>query len=308
MPGLLVFNPKAGAQNPELLPELASSLWNVVTASIEECESGVLDRIRAEGCEWVAVAGGDGTVEFIARELLGSDVPLGIIPVGTYNNFARSLALPLEPAAACEVIRAGHAEPVDVGFVNGRPFFECVGAGLDAALFPYGEEIKSGRFTGAIDLLKLAFRYPKHRFTLRLDTPACDALVHTASRESRRAIKRLCRHRESVIHLKGFMVTVSNGAYYGMNFTVAPDQRMNDGMLTVTVFSRYSKIQLWRHFLTIAFGRKEYCPRSIAFCVRKLEITSSRVLPVHLDGSPEDLWPISIECRPGCLKVFRAHP
>ena len=112
------------------------------------------------------------------------------------------------------------------------------------------------------------------------------------------------------------MLTVSNGPYFGMNYAVAPEQRMDDGLLTVSVFSRYSKLQLWWHFASIAFGRREYSPKSIAFRVAKLRVDGPRKLPVHLDGSPQkDLWPFDVECKKGALLVFRktqamtdAHP
>jgi diacylglycerol kinase family enzyme len=68
------------------------------------------------------------------------------------------------------------------------------------------------------------------------------------------------------------MLTISNGPYFGMNYAVAPEQRMDDGLLTISVFSRYSKLQLWWHFASIAFGRREYSPKSIAFRVAKLRV------------------------------------
>ena len=94
------------------------------------------------------------------------------------------------------------------------------------------------------------------------------------------------------------MVIVSNGPYFGMNFAVAPEERMDDGLLTVSVFSRYSKLQLWWHFASIAFGRREYSPKSIAFRVARLQVDGPRKLPVHLDGSPhDDLWPLESNAK-----------
>ena len=106
--------------------------------------------------------------------------------------------------------------------------------------------------------------------------------------------------------MKALMLTVSNGPYFGMNFAIAPHERMDDGLLTATVFSRYSKIQLWWHFMSIAFGRREYRPKTIAFRVASLQIGGPRPLPVHLDGTPQkNLWPLQIECRKGALTVFQ---
>jgi diacylglycerol kinase family enzyme len=94
---------------------------------------------------------------------------------------------------------------------------------------------------------------------------------------------------------------------FGMNFAIAPHERMDDGLLTVSVFSRYSKLQLWWHFASIAFGRREYRPKSIAFRVAKLRLSGPSKLPVHLDGTPaEDLWPVDMECKRAVLRVFRS--
>ncbi len=76
---------------------------------------------------WVAVAGGDGTVEAAARAFDRSDVPTRNHSRGTYNNLALSAGIPIDPIEACRIIAAGKVRPVDVGFVNGRPFFEVVG-------------------------------------------------------------------------------------------------------------------------------------------------------------------------------------
>ena len=301
--GLLIYNPQAGSHSDELLKIFATAL--------PEAEPVPVDELRdiaesAKNFEWVAVAGGDGTVESVAAALIGTNIPLGIIPVGTYNNLARSLGLPLDPAEACQVIQNGRPRPIDVGFANGKPFFECLGSGLDAALYPLGEEIKCGRFHRWIDLLRKAYRYPRQHFTLTLDRPIREALTRGASNESHHLIHLLKKKQGQEILLSALMVIVSNGPYFGMNFQVAPDERLDDGWLTVTVFSRYSKVQLWWHFLAIAFGRQEYAPKAIAFRVRQLQISGPRPLPVHLDGAPQKgLWPLDIECQKGVISIFR---
>jgi diacylglycerol kinase family enzyme len=101
--GLLIHNPKARSLDG-LLPKLGSVLGEVVPVDIEGLgEAGdPLQYAEANHCDWIAVAGGDGTVESVASSLVGTTFPLGIIPVGTYNNFARSL--PLDPIEACHVI------------------------------------------------------------------------------------------------------------------------------------------------------------------------------------------------------------
>ena len=104
--GLLIHNLKAGSLDAKLLPKLVSALGAVASVSVEELGEAeiALRYARANGYDWIAVAGGDGTVESVAATLIGETLPLGIIPAGTFNNFARSLDLPLDPMQACEVI------------------------------------------------------------------------------------------------------------------------------------------------------------------------------------------------------------
>lgn len=242
----------------------------------------------------------------MAAALIGKSLPLGVIPTGTYNNFARSLNLPVDAVEACAVIKEGNHRSIDVGLANKRLFFECLGTGLDAALYPLGEEIKSGRFSRWVDFFRRAFRYRPQQFSLTLDRPLAKAITSGLPSESRHLARRLARSQESEITLPALMLTVSNGPYFGMNFAVAPDQRMDDGLLTVTVFSRYSKLQLWWHFLSIAFGRRVFDPKSITLRVAKLKISGPQELPVHLDGkSQKGLWPVEAVCQASALQVFR---
>jgi len=305
--GLLIHNPKAGKQDEELVPKITAALGDVTVRELAGIDPQNIESLAREaGCAWVAAAGGDGTVEAVAAGLTGKKMPLGVIPCGTYNNFARSLDLPLDPLEACAVIRRGDARPVDAGEANGRLFFECLGGGLDASLYPLGEEIKQGRLHRMAAFLRRAYNYRKQRFELTLDRPIAEALDRTAPNESHRLVRHLLRRQGRDIRLSALMLTVSNGPYFGMNFAVAPHQRMDDGLLTVTVFSRHSKLQLWWHFFSIAFGRREYCPKAVAFRVSKIRLDGPRPLPIHLDGNPQEgLWPVDIACRHAALQVFR---
>lgn len=88
---------------------------------------------RAGRLDAVAVGGGDGTIRTVAAILAGSDVPLGVLPFGTLNHFAKDLGLPLDPAGAAATITASNAIPVDVGEVNGELFINNSSVGI----YPY---------------------------------------------------------------------------------------------------------------------------------------------------------------------------
>ena len=80
------------------------------------------------------VAGGDGTLNAALQGLVEAGLPLGIIPLGTANNLARTLGIPSDPAGACEVIAAGHRRRIDLGWVNGRYFCTTASVGLSVQI------------------------------------------------------------------------------------------------------------------------------------------------------------------------------
>ncbi len=308
--GVLLYNPKAGTASESGPDGLVAQLLNVgVKVDVREIgeENDPTTAARAaldEGAPFLIVAGGDGSVGAVARELIGSGTPFGIIPVGTYNNFALSLGLPKEIPAACELIGRNRLRKVDVGFANGKPFFECAGAGLGAEVFPLGEEIKSGAFSKWLELFRKAFRYPRQSFELELDRPVSEALVEGTATTRRSRIRQLRRLDRTTIRLRALMLTVSNGPYYGMNFAVAPEARIDDGLLTVSVFKRFSRLELWWHFLSISSGRRVYSPKSLQLRVKKIKIGGKRAVRIHLDGVPFDEWPLDIKLSQNMLSVY----
>ena len=192
--------------------------------------------------------------------------------------------------------------------MNGKPFVECLGVGLGAALYLLGEEIRSARLDTLINVVRRAYDYGHQDFALALDRSASDALKRNSTKQNHRLLRFLTRNQSSNLTLSAPMLTVSNGPYFGRNYAVAPEQRMDDGLLTVSVFSRYSKLQLWWHFASVAFGRRQHSPKSIAFRVAKLRINGPRKLSVHLDGSSQKaLWPLDVECKQGALRVLTSH-
>lgn len=257
-----------------------------------------------DGVPFIIVAGGDGTVGAVASALIGTEIALGIIPVGTFNNFALSLALPTDALEACEVIGARRLQSMDVGFANGHPFFECAGLGLDAEIFPLGEEIKSGAFAKWIALFRKAFRYPRQWFEFEFDRPVCEAIVADVEAGNPADARKFARLSSRRIRLRALMVTVSNGPYYGMNFAVAPNEKVDDGLLTVNVFKRFSRLELWWHFLSISSGRRSFSPKTLQFRVKEVNISGPKTVRTHLDGTLVDEWPLRINVRHNALRVF----
>ncbi|GAT33898.1 lipid kinase, YegS/Rv2252/BmrU family [Terrimicrobium sacchariphilum] len=305
---VLIVNEAAGKQNAggdrlaELKKRLSPRFPGLEVRMITPDLSA--DQIAGEamerGVSHLLVGGGDGTVSVVARTIVRRPVTLGIIPLGTYNNIARSLNIPPDIEAACRIICEGQERPVDVGIANDeRYFFEAAGAGLDAALFPLGEEIKTGRWGRILQFARLTMNYSAQRMRLEFDSSVAAALP----KERRRKFSSSHLSGNSLV-MRALLVAVANGPYYGSGFAVAPAARLNDGKLTVAVFRRFSKYELIRHFISISQGRRHFCPKLELFSARRVKISAFRKLPVHLDGVPYGGAPIRLEAVPEALRVI----
>ena len=123
----VILNPGSGSAGRDTTPERIVELFAAEGRAATILAAGpvrtVADQARAAvegGCRIAVAAGGDGTVNAVATAVLGRDVPLGVLPMGTLNHFAKDLGLPLDPAAAVRVMVQGTVRRVDVG-VGGGP-------------------------------------------------------------------------------------------------------------------------------------------------------------------------------------------
>jgi diacylglycerol kinase family enzyme len=108
--------------------------------SEEEARAAVRDAV-VNGVDVVVAAGGDGTVALVADVLVDTPVALGILPLGSAMNVARSLGIPRELDAAAAIVATAPRRAIDVGFATGRPFHEAVSVGLSAQLFAEAQRI-----------------------------------------------------------------------------------------------------------------------------------------------------------------------
>jgi diacylglycerol kinase (ATP) len=258
------------------------------------------------GVDLVAVAGGDGTVREVASILVGKKIPLLVIPLGTFNNLARSLRLPTDPIAACQLVHTGALRQIDVGSANGRHFFfEAAGVGMDAELLPLGEAVKQGRFAAILRAIQLAVGYHQTAVELSFDRPLDRAYQRSFRGQSpvRHRRRRFQKSRRR-IRLRGSFVAVANGPYYGSNLMISPTAKLDDGLLSVGVFRDFSKRELLLHFWSISRGRRQYHPKLEMFECRWLEVTAGENLPVHVDGQRIGTTPVRFGIRRNALTVL----
>ena len=226
-------------------------------------------------------AGGDGTVEEVAEGLIGTDVQLGILPLGSVMNIARMLGIPRELEAAAEVIKDRRVARIDIGraATSGKSayFIEAAGIGIDAACFAYFNQIDGGNWRSLRPLITFMWRYRPRRLTLRIDG--------------------------QVYRFRAMMVTIANGPYVGAALTVAPDAKLDDHRFDVEVFTRFGKFELLRHLLSIAWGRRSYNPKVQHFQARTVEVFPDTPMMVHADSNPLATTPARFEVLPAALAV-----
>lgn len=169
----------------------------------------------AEKVDSLVVVGGDGMVNTIGAELVGTDVAFGVIPAGSGNGFARHFNIPLSLAAAARALATADRRKIDVGLANGRPFFVTASLAWDAALVSHFEKspirgILPYVFAGAQGI----FEYRPQHFSAVLD------------------------EHEKLEFAEPIVFTIANLTQYGGGARIAPHADASDGHLELVVVER----------------------------------------------------------------------
>jgi diacylglycerol kinase (ATP) len=249
----------------------------VESASASDARRLAAEAVRARYTAVVAM-GGDGTIGVVASELLGSSTALGVLPGGSIMNIPRMLGIPRDLAAAATVLATGVVRKIDVGEARGQPFFESASVGMNAAMFREAQRFESGDHMSILRAFWVAFRYRPARMQIELD--------------------------DGIIRARALTVTVSNGPYIGTGMTVAPDAQLDDGCLDIRVFEHFSKLELIRHFASIAFGRRQYVPHLSTYRSRFVRISSRHPLPARADSRDLGTTPAEFRVLPSALRVI----
>ena len=268
-PALLIFNPSSGRDNEDnaaRLSEIVQSLRaHGIDAKIGLKTSGKAARSLARdaaraGHPLVVVAAGDGTIEEVASELVGSSTTLGIVPIGTNNNLARSLGVPLDIDDACALIAMGTTRHIDAGrIVSGEQleaqyFLEGAGVGLSAIAALAGQALEKRRWHLMPRALRKLFETKPGTMRIEMDGTAVEAHSH--------------------------IVTVSNAPLMGNNLLVAPNAKMDDGWLDVTIYDDMGNMALIQHFVSASGGNSDHLK---TYRARHIRITSEEQMPSNSD-------------------------
>lgn len=286
-PMTMIVNPAAGSgYSLEVEKQLRESLAAQGTEAVflrSEHPGQAEDLARAaaaDGAPTVVAVGGDGTNLEVAAGLVGTKTAMGIIPAGTGNDLIKTLGIPGKPLEALAHLLSHAPRPMDVGFLNGRPFLNVCGTGFDVRVLDNTERFKK-RFRG-----KLAYLLGLIR-TVKENDPI-EAEIETDAGEK--------------IHRKLLLCSIANGIFIGGGIPICPAAKPDDGLLDLVMVEAVSRMQVVRHLpglmkakvLDFDITTHQLC-RSL-----RLRVPNMRI---QIDGEITPMEEACFELKPGALLV-----
>ncbi|MFF2652315.1 diacylglycerol kinase [Streptomyces sp. NPDC058045] len=239
----------------------------------------------AAGTGALVAVGGDGLVQLALQAVAGTGTPLGVVAVGTGNDFARTVGLPIRsPAAAArlaaDALKESRTTAVDLGRVGDRWFGTVLASGFDSRVNDRGNRMSwpPGRFKYDVAMLAelAAFRPLPYRITLDGGRP---------------------------LEVAATLVAVGNGTSYGGGMRICARAELTDGLFDLTVVGECSRGTLVRVFPRVYRGTHLDHPVVRTFRARRVELAAPDVTG-YADGEPLGPLPLTAECVPGALRLL----
>ncbi|MEO8216625.1 MAG: diacylglycerol kinase family protein [Acidobacteriota bacterium] len=232
-----------------------------------------------DGVDRLVVCGGDGTLNLVLRELDLVRSRIGIIPMGSGDDFAQALGIPRDVEPACEVLIRDHIREIDVALANGVRYLGVAGVGFDSEVARHANEVRlfRGSFVYLYAILKVLPRFRPHRAVITIDGQRRDEEM--------------------------MFTVVGNSMRYGGGIVIAPGAELDDGLLDLCIVRRCTRWDLLRT-LPLAYSgahvKRDYVEMLRG---RSFEIDSDEPLDVYADGERLTSSPVSITIAEQRLKV-----
>ena len=239
-----------------------------------------LDKALARSPDLVILGGGDGTISGLVDRLVGRDVMLAVLPLGTANSFARSLGIPLDVAGAVDVIRTGRARRIDLGRIDRDYFANCAALGISpqiAETVPHGLKKLLGR-VGYLGWAALQYARFKP-FTLIVEDDAGE-------------------HRLCVVEVR-----ISNGPFHGGTQLV--DQAdPGSGEIVVQAVIGTTRAALLRNWGASLLRLDSRHATTVCFSGRSLRVATEPPRPISIDGEVLATTPVTASIAAGIIEVM----
>ena len=234
----------------------------------------------AEGCDTVVAMGGDGTINEVATGLIDTKTTLGLIPCGSGNGLGRHLGIPKPNQLAFDTLLKGRLRVIDTGEANGRPFFNVMGLGFDAAI---------------------ADRFAK------LTRRGLNAYVRTtlSAWNAYQPEKVIVSNGAQTIESPALILSVSNSDQFGNNCYIAPGAQVDDGLIDLTILKPVGIFKAIPLAMRLFRGRLDGSPHVVRIQGTKFIIQRPSDGLVHTDGEPfSTSAKVTVTVRPKSLRVL----
>lgn len=283
----VIINPKSGTSSKQNLPHRISQALDAHLFDVHIFITGyaghgseIAKQAIEDKADYVIAVGGDGTVNEVARTLVGSDITLGILPLGSGNGLARDLNIPIDVKKALSVVNEGNIITIDYGMVNGHIFFCTCGVGFDAEVAAMSSGRKSrGSFMYFKNMLETFFRQKPQNYEI------------------------ICP--EGTINDKAFVVTCANASQYGYNAHIAPHADIQDGMMNIAILKPLSILDVPQTSLQLFTKKIDENSKMIELITNEVTIKREEEGMMHIDGDPVEMGKeINVKIIPQGLKVL----
>lgn len=265
---LFIVNPNAGKKISNQLIDMIRKefppniYYQIVVWKDKDHFKEVLDILHSNDYTDAIAVGGDGTVNQVAKSIIGTDIALGIVPAGSGNGLARTLGLSMKPEEVIKQIAAGKTTKIDYGTVNMIPFFCTSGIGFDAHI---GNLFATSKKRGLQSYIKITLReIMKYR--------SKDYVIKLNGEELNR---------------KAYLITVANAGQYGNDFYIAPQAKLNDGKFHVVVLKPFNFFSVFGVLVKVLRGKANESHNIETYTADQLVIERKRKDSIHFDGEPE---------------------
>jgi diacylglycerol kinase (ATP) len=231
--------------------------------------------------ELVIIGGGDGTLNCAIEGLIDTKLPLGILPMGTANDLARTLEIPTDLSAACQVIASGKIRLIDLGWVNGQHFFNVASLGLSVQITQrLTKDVKQrwGVLAYAFTALQTIWESRPFRAEIKVNNQS--------------------------FHVKTIQIAIGNGRYYGGGMTVAEDATIDDRRLDLYSLETKNWWEIIALLPAMRQGNHNSWPNVRALHAQEIEINTSKRRPINTDGEITTQTPAKFRVIPQALAVI----
>ena len=286
---LAIINPISGTGSKKSIPDLLArayaplehELLLTYTKAAGHAEE-LARRAAEEGYDHVIAVGGDGTVNEVARGLVGSKTALAIVPKGSGNGLARALGLSMSTDRVIKQLASGRRITIDSCQMNGQPFFCTCGMGFDAAVSrSFAEASTRGPVTYLRTMIDEYRAFKPETYRIILDEG------------------------ERTIETEAFVLVVANASQYGNNAYIAPEADLSDGMLDLAIIRPFPVLEAALVLGDLMRGKLADNKYYYTEQVRHVRIERTSEGSVRLDGEPLVMSEhIDVSLRPQSLEVI----